>query len=72
MKNPAITFVQRALSHPDPLAPAERADLLDIAASMLILSAPALAHSARELSEDLRDAEASQLKFQALLSAAHN
>jgi len=72
MKNIALAFCQRALSNSDPLSNAERADHLDFACTVLMSFDAKIGLSARELAENLRNAEASQLKFQALLSAAHN
>jgi hypothetical protein len=71
MKSLVPWFCQLALANAASLPPRERADLYECAAEMLLryeyIDKAAAANTA---AQDLRDAEASQSHFEALLSAA--
>lgn len=73
MKQLAATFCRKALAAMQDSGPAERADHLEFAADILDSHAlDEMAVAARRAAQDLRNAEASQLKFQALLLSAIN
>lgn len=73
MKNLIVQFCQRALSETRDLSAGERADYYDLAADILRLyDMTSMTQAARIAARDLREAEASQLQFQALLSSAQN
>lgn len=71
MKNLAINFCARALSNSADIPSALRADLYDYAADLLDnAKLHAESEAARATALDLRNAEAAQARFEALLSAA--
>lgn len=73
MKKLAAQFCYHALRGAADLSPGERADYYDFAAKVLAAhDMTDMARAAKAASEDLRNAEASQLQFHALLSSAHN
>lgn len=73
MKSLAAQFCQRALHGIEQLPAAERADHLEFAADVLgTYDLREMSQAAKAAAADLRNAEASQLKFQALLSSAIN
>lgn len=71
MKLIASLFCQHALSSAEGLSSAERADFLDFAGSVLMhADCPIQAEAAKTAAADLRNADAAQARFEALLSAA--
>lgn len=73
MKQLAAAFCSKALAAMQDSGPAERADHLEFAADILgAHDLDEMAGAARRAAQDLRNAEASQLKFQSLLLSAIN
>ena len=64
-----ILFTRRALTGVESLAPNDRADLYDTAAEILSLDSATIGHAdaATKAAREIRQAEAAQLHFRALL-----
>jgi len=73
MKQLTADFCQRALASTAGLSAGERADYFDFAQSIFhLMGMHQMAKAAADVAHDLREAEASQLNFQALLSSVQN
>lgn len=70
--NPLLRFCQLALDAAASLPAVERADCYEVAAHILKAENPPLSDGASAAARELRNAEAAQLHFTALLSAALN
>lgn len=71
MKTLCLQFCARALDGATTLPTAERADFFDLAGDILEQAGlPSHATAARTAATDLRNAEAAQARFDALLNAA--
>lgn len=70
--NAVLRFCQLALDAAASLPTAERADCYEVAASLLKAEHQPLAEAASVAAHELRNAEAAQLQFAGLLSAALN
>lgn len=70
--NAVLRFCQLALDSAASLPPAERADCYEVAAHILKPENGPLADVALAAARELRNAEAAQLQFAGLLSAALN